>query len=165
MITKNELIVSMRHETDLIQHLASKVTADMLEWRPTPEQRSIHELLQYMPCMAKIGAENLFTGNWDHAPGMSEESEGTTLENFAERMDSQMAFIEHRLVEADETTARATAHTQPWGTPTTQAAATVDLVLKCFVAYRMQFFLYLKQCGHPELNSGDCWVGAAPSEA
>ncbi len=39
------------------------------------------------------------------------------------------------------------------------AALTVDNVLKSLVAYRMQFFLYVKQAGCSELATPDCWVG------
>ena len=54
----------------------------------------------------------------------------------------------------------------PIGTPCTTAQFLVDAVLKCFVVYRMQFFLYLKSAGAHELTSYDCWFGIdAPEEA
>jgi hypothetical protein len=37
--------------------------------------------------------------------------------------------------------------------------ALMDMALKCFVAYRMQFFLYLKSCGVTEMGPANCWVG------
>jgi len=159
MLTKEELLASMRHETGIIKHLATKVTPDTLEWRPTPGQRSTLELMQYLTCMATITAENLTSQNWDHAEALGKESADVTLESFPAAMDRQMSRIEEAFSGIDETTARATPHTLPWGPPTTMSALTVDNVLKSFVAYRMQFFLYVKQAGCSELTSADCWAG------
>jgi hypothetical protein len=33
------------------------------------------------------------------------------------------------------------------------------MVLCHYVAYRMQLFLYLKECGHEELGTLDLWAG------
>ena len=159
MLTKEELLASMRHETGIIKHLATKVTPDTLEWRPTPGQRSTLELMQYLTCMATITAENLTSQNWDHAEALGKESAEVTLESFPAAMDRQMNRIEEAFSGIDEATARATPHTLPWGPPTTMSALTVDNVLKSFVAYRMQFFLYVKQAGRPEMTSADCWAG------
>jgi len=159
MLTKEELLASMRHETGIIKHLATKVTPDMLDWRPTAGQRSMLELMQYLTCMATITAENLTSRNWDHAEALGKEAAEVTLEGFPAAMDRQMSRIEEVFAGIDEGTARATPHTLPWGAPTTMSALTVDNVLKSLVAYRMQFFLYVKQAGCSELATPDCWVG------
>ena len=146
----------MRQETAVIKHLATKVTD--LDYRPSPEQRSAGELLQYMAVMALSPSINLMTGNWDHAEGLAAESANVTPENFDAAMDRQMARIEEVLSDVDESTATTAPATMPWGTPTTLAAAMMDLVLKCFAVYRMQLFLYAK-AGDPSLSSANCWIG------
>jgi len=80
----------MRHETKIIKHIASKLTPELLDWRPTPNQRSVGELLQYLPVSAEIPCVNLFTNNWDHAEATSAKAASITLETFDDAMDAQM---------------------------------------------------------------------------
>lgn len=163
MIGKEQLLASMRHETGVIKHLASKVRPEALDWRPTPKQRSTRELLAYMTQMALSPTLYCLKGNWEHAPGLAKEAERSTPEGFAGAMDRQLARIEEALADLDEEAAADRAAALPWGTPTTQAAALMDTALKAFVAYRMQLFLYAKQSGSAELGSFDCWAGKPPA--
>ena len=159
MLTKDQLLSSMRHETNVIKHLASKITPDLLEWRPTPGQRSFDELLKYLTVSAEIPCVNLFTGNWDHAEARSKLTESVTLDNFADAMDEQMNKLDELIRDVDVASALETDATLPWGAPIKQGQGFIDMPLKALVAYRMQLFLYLKQAGMSELNSANCWVG------
>ena len=51
VLTKQELISSLRSEVRILLHLSSKIDKSKLDYRPTPKQRSILELLQYMAIM------------------------------------------------------------------------------------------------------------------
>jgi hypothetical protein len=159
LLTKDQLLASMRHETKIIKHLAEKVTPDLLEWRPTPGQRSIDELLKYLPISAEIPCVNLFTQNWDHAQDMSAKAETVTLETFADAMDAQMNGLDEMIRKVDVASALETDATLPWGAPIKQGQGFIDMPLKALVAYRMQLFLYLKQAGIEGLTSANCWVG------
>ncbi len=44
VLTKTELIASLQHEVRILTHLCSKVRPEMLDYRPTPKQRSTIEL-------------------------------------------------------------------------------------------------------------------------
>ena len=160
MITKEQLLNSMRHETRVIQHLATKVPEGAYDYRPAEGQRSTLELMQYMTRMAAEAAIGAVNGNWDHAGAMNDDMEKVTPENFAGEMDRQIAIIEDLLAGVDESAATTADAVMPWGTPTTLSAALLDMPLKCYVAYRMQFFLYCKAAGIPDLTSAQCWVGA-----
>jgi hypothetical protein len=46
-----------------------------------------------------------------------------------------------------------------FGSKASRGSWIVNLVLCHYVAYRMQLFLYLKACGHEELNTVNLWVG------
>ncbi len=46
VLTKNELIQSLQHEVGILLHLSSKVGPAKLDYRPTPKQRSLLELLR-----------------------------------------------------------------------------------------------------------------------
>ncbi len=159
MITKEQLLASMRHETNTIKHLATKIPADKLDWRPTPGQRSNLELLQYLTVTSIIPVVNLSTGNWDHAPKYSAEAAEVTPETFAAAMDAQMAELEEIVGKLDVAAALETDATMPWGAPIKQGQGFIDMGLKSFVAYRMQLFLYVKQSCDPTVNSANCWVG------
>src|ERR1700694_5497160 len=51
ILTKPELVGTLQQEVRILLHLAGKVDASMLDYRPTPKQRSTLELLQYMAIM------------------------------------------------------------------------------------------------------------------
>src|SRR5713226_654462 len=51
ILTTSELIAALQQEVRVLLHLAGKVDRSMLEYRPTPKQRSTLELLQYMAIM------------------------------------------------------------------------------------------------------------------
>jgi len=159
MITKEQLLESMRHETRVIQHLATKVPEDSLDYRPTPPQRSMRELMRYMTRMAAVPVVFSVTGSWAHAEEMEAGTESVTPGSFAAEMDRQMEIIEEALADLDEAGATTAPSSMPWGTPTTLAAGLMDMGLKTFVAYRMQFFLYIKACGVAEIGPANCWAG------
>jgi len=159
MITKQQILDDCRHETNVIKHLATKVPAGKLDWRPTPGQRSVLELMQYITAAAQMGAVYCVTGNWEHAPGLSQASQAVTADSFAGAMDRQMEAIESTLADIDETAAATEPAEMPWKETTTQSRAFLQTVSKQLTAYRMQFFLYAKQAGNADLNTFNCWVG------
>ena len=46
VLTKSELIGSLKNEVRILLHLASKLDPAMLDFRPTPKQRTPMELLR-----------------------------------------------------------------------------------------------------------------------
>ena len=54
VLTKDELITALQGEVRIWLHLVSKVDAANLDYRPTPKQRSMLELLQYMTIVGPI---------------------------------------------------------------------------------------------------------------
>jgi hypothetical protein len=161
MITKEQLLASIRHETNVIKHVATKVPEGRHDWRPTPGQRSIAELMRYLSVAALSPAVYCATGNWDHAEGLAKECEAVTPENFAGVMDRQLARIEEVFDGIDEQAATTAPSAQPWGAPVKQSQALMDSVLKTLVAYRMQLFLYAKQAGNADIGPADCWAGVS----
>ena len=51
VLSREELIASLRHEVRILVHLAGKVDKSKLDYRPTSKQRSTLELLQYLAIM------------------------------------------------------------------------------------------------------------------
>ena len=159
MITRDQLIASMRHETNVIKHLATKVPAGKLDWRPTPGQRSTIELLQYLTTCAIVPTKAMIARNWDDAETLENASKDVTPENFAAAMDRQMQGVEEAIRAIPDEDLLTRAATAPWGTPTVLGISLVDYCLKPLVAYRMQLFLYAKESGAADIGPADCWVG------
>ena len=51
VLTTSELIGALQHEVHILLHLAGKLEPTMLDYRPTPKQRSAIELLRYLSIM------------------------------------------------------------------------------------------------------------------
>ena len=67
VLTKAELIASLQNEVRILLHLAGKVDAKSVDYRPTPKQRSTIEWLRYLTLMGPgltLGAK---TGAFDGA--------------------------------------------------------------------------------------------------
>src|SRR5258706_4280613 len=82
VLTKEELIASLRHEVRILTHLAGKVDRSKLDYRPTPKQRTTLELLQYMAVMgptqvAVIKAGGFYRVNMGAGLSPSEAVEAT----------------------------------------------------------------------------------------
>lgn len=159
MLTKAQFLDSCRHETKVVKHLATKVPPGGLEWRPTPGQRSTLELLRYLTSCGIVPAEAMVTGSWEHAESAEKASEAVMPETFASAMDAQMRAIEALLEPLSETDLLDRMAEMPWGTPCRLGESLVNTVLKTFVAYRMQLFLYAKESGNADIGPAECWVG------
>ena len=163
MITKEELIESMLHEIRVIQYLAAKVPAGGYDWRPSPGQRSVLELLQYLTRAGTGTLLALINGNRDHFAALFERSESTTPLNFADHMDAQAAEIRSAIEGVSQERLTNERAAPPWGEPKSSlAAAIMNSSVKFLAAYRMQLFLYLKQMGLSELGTRQNWAGRDP---
>ncbi len=164
MFNLDDWVASCAHETMVIQRLATQLPDGALAYRPTPGQRSTLELMRYMTCMSSMGVARAVDGDWERAGGLSAAAESVAAGDFAAAMDAQMEFIR---TEAESLRSRPLADepcTMPIGTPCTTGQFLINAVLKCFTAYRMQFFLYLKSAGAHELSAYQCWFGIDPPE-
>jgi hypothetical protein len=159
MITKEQLLDSMRHETAVIKHLATKVPEGAYDYRPSAAQRSLGELMEYMTVMAIVPTVYAVDRDWERAEAVEKAMPAFTPESFPDRMDRQMEMIEEELRPVDEAEATTRSSAMPWGTPTPLSAALMDMPLKCYVAYRMQLFLYVKACGVSDIGPANCWAG------
>lgn len=162
MVSKVEILNSMRDEIKVIKHLASKIKEEHLSYQPSEKQRTMLQLLQYLSYCGMGPATIVVTGTRDHAKKMNEDSTKVNLSNFAAAMDDQMNHIEEVLKDLDDKALSEKDATQPWGIPQKAGAALINKALKFLVGYRMQLFLYMKDAGIPNLGSSNCWMGVDP---
>ena len=160
VLTKSELVALLQKEVRVLLHLVSKVDSSMLDYRPTPRQRSTLELLQYLTNMGPTLI--LYAkGQPLDAAAMTEAIETANARDFDETviaLAAQSDIYVELLADMSDADFRA-ATTGFDGLPVTRGQFLVNHVIGQCAAYRMQLFLYLKACGHEELNTMNLWVG------
>jgi hypothetical protein len=160
VLTKSELIALLQKEVRLLQHLITKIEPDMLDYRPTPKQRSTIDLLKYLtnmgPTLIKYAkGQPLDTAALDAAvEAANARSFDETVSVLAAQADVYVDLL------ADMTDDDFRGETA-WfdGSPVTRGQFMAFHVLGQCAAYRTQLFLYLKACGREELNTFNLWVG------
>lgn len=159
VLTKSELIVSLQNEVRILLHLASKIDRPMIDYRPTPKQRTTLELLRYLAIMGPALVKAAKAGRFDGAEWMAAEQVGAgrtldeTLTAIAQHTDMYPALL------ADVTDADLRVEIEMFGQRVTRGSFLVNHVLCGCAAYRTQLFLYLKACGREELSTMNLWAG------
>jgi hypothetical protein len=159
VLTKPELIGSLQHEVHILVHLASKIEPTMVDYRPTPKQRSTIELLKYLVAMGPALIDAAKAGKFD-------PDAWTVRANAAAAMDFNQtvaALAAQREIYAtmlgDMSDADFRTEIEMFGRKTSRGAFIVNMVLGGCAAYRTQLFLYLKACGREELSTMNLWAG------
>ncbi len=166
VLTKSELIGSLKHEVRILVHLAGKIETQMVDYRPTPKQRSTLELLKYMSIMGPGLVQAAKAGGFDPAVWTEKQKEAE-----ARNFDQTVAAIAaqgdaYAQLLGDMSEADLRAEIEMFGSKMSRGAFIVSMVLGGHAAYRTQLFLYLKSCGRDELSTMNLWRGAdAPAAA
>jgi len=164
VLTKPELIGSLQHEVRVLLHLASKIEPAVIDYRPTPKQRSTIELLRYLsimgPQLVRAAKSGFDMEAWGKASAEAE------ARNFQQTLDAIRAHGDvYASMLADWTDADFRTEIEMFGNKTTRGAFLVNLVLGGCAAYRTQIFLYLKANGREELGTSNLWAGVDPAPA
>jgi uncharacterized radical SAM superfamily Fe-S cluster-containing enzyme len=159
MISKQQFEASVFDEIRIIKHLATKVLPGTQDWRPTPKQRSILELMQYLSQSAATFTEVILEANTGIFQERSEAAKSVTPENFTAAMDAQAEKLKELFAKFDD--AELTKEVDLWGSghPQTKAEYLLNGMLKGMTAYRMQLFLYIKASGREDIGTSDVWQG------
>jgi hypothetical protein len=163
VLTKAELIESLQSEIRVLLHLVSKVTAEKLEYRPTPKQRCTMELLQYLTIMGPIHLRTIKAGVFDIDAWREMWRTGEAgakamnLEQVKEAIGKQSLLFAELVGSCSD--AELCAEIEMFGSKASRSLWIVRLVLCHYAAYRMQLFLYLKMSGSEELDTMNLWAG------
>jgi hypothetical protein len=167
VLTKEELIGSLRHEIRILLHLAGKVDRAKLGYRPTPKQRSTLELLQYMAIMGPTQMAVIKTGIFDRptlsaiwSPAEKAAKTFTFDEALAEIQKQSDGYARELGAWTDADFRK---ETDMFGQKRSRGSLLITLVLNGHAAYRTQLFCYLKSCGREELSTMNLWGGADPA--
>lgn len=162
VLTKPELIASLQNEVRILLHLAGKIDRQMLDYRPSPKQRSVLELVRYLNIMGPMLIKAAQAGTFDTAV-WTEAEKAANARDFdqavaaiAEQMQTYPTLL-NAMSDAD-----LRGEIEIFGSKSTRGAFIVNLVLCGCAAYRTQLFLYLKACGREELGTMNLWAGMDP---
>ena len=166
VLTTSELIASLQNEVRILVHLAGKIEPQMVDYRPTPKQRSTIELLRYLTVMGPELVTACRTGGFNPA-------EWTEADKVAQTRDLRQTIAAlaaqaeiYAALLADMSDAELRGEIEMFGRKSTRGSFLINSVLSACAAYRMQLFLYLKACGRDELNTMNLWAGVdAPMAA
>jgi hypothetical protein len=164
VLTKDELIHALQNEVRILLHLISKVDPATLDYRLSPKQRSLLELLQYLVFMPEVHmraalAHSFSLGGFQTAWQSGEATaKAMNLAQITEAIGRQRALIEELLSPCSDADFRA--QIEIFGNKASRGSMLVRLVLSHYAAYRMQLFLYLKAAGCAELSTFNLWLGA-----
>jgi hypothetical protein len=158
VLTKEELIASLQNEVRILVHLAGKVDKSKIDYRPTPRQRSILELLQYMammgPSLIPIIQTGDFATNWGPAAEAAKRLSYDQAVAAIQKQSDEYARLLSGWTEADFR-----GEVDMFGRKSSRGALLVNMVLGGHAAYRTQLFCYLKSCGRDELGTMNLWAG------
>ena len=169
VLSKSELISALQHEVHILVHLAGKVDGSMLDYRPTPKQRSTIELLRYLsmmgPALLTVALADDGGFNPDDWRAASEEANARGFDETVAAIAAQSSLYAARIGVMHDSAFREEINGFSGRIP--RGAFIVSLILNGYAAYRTQLFLYLKACGRDDLSTTDLWQGvdAPPARA
>ena len=160
VLTKSELIASLQKEVRILVHLAGKLDRSMIDYRPTPKQRSSLELLRYMSIMGPQLVQAAKAGGFDGAAwgAAQKEAEARDFDQTVAAIAAQSDLYARLLGDMSDADFRAEM-TAFDGSKVSKGTFIVNLVLSGHAAYRTQLFGYLKSCGREELSTYNLWQG------
>lgn len=143
----------------VLVHLTTKIDPSMLDYRPTPKQRSTMELLRYLTLMGPSLTTAAKTGAFD-VPAWTAAQQAANARDFDQTVAALAAQHDtYAALLADMTDEDFRAEIDMFGAKYTRGAFIVNLVLSGHAAYRTQLFLYLKACGREDLSTTNLWGG------
>ena len=163
VLTKDEFISAVNEEVRLLLHLISKVEPQMLEFQPTPQTRTLLQVLQYLTLFPGLHLRSTLAPvfsmeGWMKAYQVEEPlAKGRNLDQIKEAIAAQPAMAAELL--RDYPDAELRADFNMFGESASRGVWLVRMILSHYAAYRMQVFVYLKSCGRPELNTMNLWAG------
>jgi len=160
VLSKDELVGLLQNEVRILVHLAGKVDSKVLDYRPTPKQRSTKELLQYLVVMGPMLIRAIKAGAFDGAAWGAASAEANAM-NFDQIMGAlQKHSTTYAELLAGYSDADFRGEIDLFGNgKSSRGAVLVNLVVGGHAAYRTQLFLYLKANGQDQLNTMNLWGG------
>jgi hypothetical protein len=159
VLSKDDLIECLDHELRILLHLCTKVEPAMLDYRPTPKQRTTLELLRYLTFMGPVIVPSIRAGHFLMDDWTKAEAHANTLDFAGVQLSlaGQAAFYRNAISAMSDDELRE--QVSLFGPPAHRGVWLANYVLAGHAAYRTQLFCYLKDCGRDELGTTNLWGG------
>jgi len=158
MIGKDEILQSLRNENEIIKNLFTLIPQGGLDYRPTPEQRSLRELLQYLSIMISAPLNLMESGEFQRFGEWQEQAAKLDIQSFPAAMDRQMQEVRDYLAGLSDSEFAERPAYLPTGATKTCEWVFLNIFLPWLAGYKMQLFLYIKQAGNSEIGTRECWL-------
>ena len=164
MFDRKQFMESVRHETQVLKHIHSKIPAGTMDFTLGENMRTTSALLNYIGYSGWVPLHCALHG-WDNFREVLDESGDAkvTPEEFPAQADRQADKMEALLAETSDEDLATRTVAYPWGGEAKLGDALVNTCLKFLTAYRMQLFLHAKAAGAKDLATSNCWLGTDPS--
>ncbi len=159
VLTKEELIQLLQKEVRILQHLIGKIEPRILDYRPTPKQRSTLELLRYLSFMGPAILPGIKEGTFDMSGWTACEEKACTLDFAAVQTEIAALSQKYAQLVSEFSDEDFRGQVEMFGDKANRGSIIVSLVVNGHAAYRTQLFLYLKANGREELNTFNLWAG------
>jgi len=157
---KEWLAETMAKDCEISIHLFGKIPAELYDWRPTPTQRSVTELLQYLSVCVIAGLRAMIDPDKGWRDIYAARAAALEPQDFPAAMAEQAREI-RKVVNGLAAEQLAASVPMPWG-ETVQVGPSILNSAKRLPSYNMQLFLYLKSNGIV-LSTPNLWRGTDPA--
>jgi hypothetical protein len=158
MISKDQLVASLIRDCDIVQHLATKLSPESFDYRPSPGQRSTLDLMRYMSICVSTGLLSITDNNWARWGDAAARANAMGPDGFHAAMEQQKADIHAYFADKDESYFLTHEGSLPPNIKLPLGAAIIGGPLKWLASYKMQLFLYAKANGAP-IGTSNVWGG------
>ncbi len=147
----------MQWETNVIKHLASKVTEEVLAHKFSENQRTLQQLLAYLAHIGSAATADILNDDGTGFASFAQDQENFDVKTFPEAMDKEIEKIT-TMLEATSEDKFAEEKTM-FGRFSGTRGEHMFMVYNWYIAYKMQLFLQLKHAGFTELGTSNVWGG------
>jgi hypothetical protein len=159
VITKEQLSAAMVKECDVAIHLFGKLPPDSWDYRPSPKQRSLTELLRYLSLCGIAGIRAMDENNFARFSEIIERHKDMKPEEFPAAMTRQKQEIEEYFAGVTEEKLENTQTSLPGAGMVPLQFALLNGPLKWLAGYKLQLFMYAKAAGNESIGTANAWAG------
>jgi len=164
MTYKEIILRDMQQEMNILKHLYTKISPNLMDYRPQEGMRSVKELLNYMSYCSMQVLYFYSTKETDEEKFYEQlkslMKEAVEQPDFPTALDFQYEKVVEMLdnISENDLLTKEVEHGHFKG-KINLGVALQHSAFKNLSAYRMQLFLYLKMSGQKDLNSFNNWKG------
>lgn len=157
---KQHLLFNLERELLLLKQLSKFIEPKHLDFRPGEKLRSTYELMQYLSNNGSV-MMRWFLKNDVTTPEVraeiAEQRKSLTLDNFAQRIDEQIAAIKRYFEEISDDDLQNKIIEMPSKEKLPLGSAIINGPIKWLTTYRMELFVYIKMNGRTEISTKEAW--------